>query len=94
MYTVIRAKKFEKAIEKMERYGINKKVFDDINFVVKELAFGRALESNYRDHKLNGEWEGYRDCHIRGDLILIYKIEKDILILSLINLGTHNQLGI
>ena len=49
------------------------------------------LEPKYRDHQLNGEWEGSRECHIRPDLLLVYTYEgRDWLILE--RLGSHAEL--
>jgi mRNA interferase YafQ len=46
----------------------------------------------YLDHQLIGNYKGYRECHITPDWLLIYKVEKDILTLSLTRTGTHNDL--
>ena len=44
-----------------------------------------------RDHSLSGNWSGYRDCHLKPDLILIYRKPGDDL-LQLIRLGSHSEL--
>lgn len=46
----------------------------------------------YRDHALKGEHEGKRECHIRGDLLLIYEKHDDILVLVMVDIGTHHEL--
>ena len=43
-----------------------------------------------KDHELKGNWQGYREFHISGDLLLIYKIENKIL--YLVRIGSHAQL--
>jgi len=45
-----------------------------------------------RDHALSGEWHGYRECHIKGDLLLVYQIHDDVLVLVLVDIGSHPQL--
>ncbi|MBR1419616.1 MAG: type II toxin-antitoxin system YafQ family toxin [Selenomonadaceae bacterium] len=60
--------------------------------VVKLLQTGEPLPAQYRDHALHGEWEGFRDCHIEPDWILIYQIEKDQLLLALTRTGSHSDL--
>ncbi|HBK53325.1 MAG TPA: type II toxin-antitoxin system mRNA interferase toxin, RelE/StbE family, partial [Syntrophomonas wolfei] len=50
------------------------------------------LPQKYLDHPLTGNYAGHRECHITPDWLLIYKIEKDILILSLTRTGTHSDL--
>lgn len=54
------------------------------------LSTGKELPGEYDDHKLIGNWEGCRDCHVKSDLILIYEYSDDELILH--RLGTHSQL--
>lgn len=44
----------------------------------------------YLDHPLSGKWKGYRDCHIRPDLLLIY--QKSSSVLLLVRLGSHSEL--
>ena len=63
-------------------------VFKDI---LKKLVDDIPLEKQYRDHPLSGDWTGYRECHIKPDLLLIYrKIDQDKLFLA--RLGTHSLL--
>ena len=56
------------------------------------LAKGENLPAKYKNHPLNGKYTGYYDCHIFPDWILIYKIEKEKLILLLFDIGTHSDL--
>lgn len=92
MYRIKTDKKFEKSLEKLKKKGLKQKHIDDLYIVVDILSKGKNLDTSYRDHKLRGEYEGYRECHIQGDLLLIYKIIKDELVLVLINIGTHSEL--
>lgn len=59
--------------------------------VLMALADDRPLEPRHRDHDLSGEWAGYRDCHVRPDLVLIYR-KPDADILRLARLGSHSEL--
>jgi len=52
---------------KLLRSGTKKKVFDDIALVLDVLVCGEPLDAKYRDHKLQGDYAGYRECHIRAD---------------------------
>lgn len=63
-----------------------------MNEVVSALAEKQALPPEYRDHALTGKWTGYRECHIQPDWLLIYRVEKDELILLLVRSGTHSDL--
>jgi mRNA interferase YafQ len=57
------------------------------------LAADKPLPQRYVDHQLVGEWKDYRDCHIRPDLILIYR-KPDTDTLELVRLGSHSELGL
>ena len=64
---------------------------DDLVPVLEALLSDRPLEPRHRDHELGGDWSGYRECHVRPDLLLIYKKpDKDTLPLA--RLGSHSEL--
>lgn len=59
--------------------------------VLTALLNDLTLEASYRDHNLSGNWSGYRECHVKPDLLLIYKYSgKDVLRLA--RLGSHSEL--
>ena len=60
--------------------------------VLEYLVNEQILPSNYRDHALTGNYIGFRECHILPDWLLIYKIEEDILTLTLTRTGSHSDL--
>jgi mRNA interferase YafQ len=57
------------------------------------LAQDEVLEARFHDHARTGEWKDHRDCHLRPDLVLIYR-KPDPETLQLIRLGSHSELGI
>ncbi|MEK7460132.1 MAG: type II toxin-antitoxin system YafQ family toxin [Patescibacteria group bacterium] len=92
MYLIQRSKDFERSFSKIKKSGIKKKVLDDIAFVINVLSRGEILDTKYRDHKLQGDYSGYRECHIQADLLLIYQVREKVLILVLMDIGTHSYL--
>ena len=60
--------------------------------IVNILAAGEALPPQYRDHALTGDLAGTRDCHITPDWLLLYRIENDVLVLTLTRTGSHADL--
>ena len=92
MYNIRRSKDFETSIERLKNSGIKSSIKKKIEQTIDLLASGKKLPPSYRDHNLNGELSRYRECHIKGDLLLIYRIEKENLILILVNIGSHSQL--
>lgn len=53
------------------------------------LQHDLPLPEKYKDHPLTGDWRGYRDCYIKNDLVLIYKIEGDLIKLARVN--SHSE---
>jgi mRNA interferase YafQ len=92
MYLIRRSKDFEISIKRLRQGGAKLSIRTKIEETINILASGEKLPISYRDHKLTGELSGYRECHIKGDLLLIYKIEKMELILILVNIGSHSEL--
>jgi len=81
--------RFKKDFKTIIKRGYDIKYFEEVlNLLVEE----KPLHPKHRDHLLVGDYHGHRECHITPDWLLIYKIEKDILILSLTRTGTHSDL--
>ena len=64
----------------------------ELDGVIKILVEEQRLPPKYKDHALKGDFMGYRECHIRPNWLLMYKIDKKILTLVLIRTGTHSDL--
>ena len=77
--------------EKSGRHG--KKLDAFLMEIVNLLATDTPLAHRHYDHLLSGEWSDHRDCHIRPDLILIYR-KPDDEHLDLVRLGSHSQLDL
>lgn len=73
----------------MARQGKDLSLLDD---VIKLLMTGQPLDPKYNDHQLIGNFRKFRECHIKPDWLLIYLIEKDVLILTLIDTGSHSEI--
>ncbi|MCI1982770.1 MAG: type II toxin-antitoxin system YafQ family toxin [Oscillospiraceae bacterium] len=65
---------------------------DLLDNVIRLLAKGEPLPETNRDHALSGNWIGHRECHILPDWLLVYRVENDILVLTLVRTGTHSDL--
>ncbi len=60
--------------------------------VIAALSMGEPLPEKNKDHNLSGTWAGHRECHILPNWLLIYRIEDNILVLTLSRTGTHSDL--
>lgn len=61
-----------------------------IKSVVIQLQTCEILDERLNDHPLKGEFKGFRECHIFGDLVIVYKRDKEIL--TLYRIGRHQEL--
>ena len=85
-------KNYKKSLDRVLKSG--KISLVEIDIVIDILASGKKLPIRYKDHALKGDFFGYRECHIRGDVLLLYTIHKKELVLVLIDIGSHSQLGL
>lgn len=77
-----------------EKSGIHGKKLDALLMeAVNLLADDMPLPRRNSDHPLSGEWRDHRDCHLRPDLVLIYR-KPDAESLELVRLGSHSELGL
>ena len=59
--------------------------------IVTTLASDQPLPAKHHDHPLSGRWAGYRDCHLKSDLVLIYR-KRGTDLMELVRIGTHSAL--
>lgn len=81
--------RFKKDYKTMIKRGYNPQLLQN---VLDLLCNEQQLPPKYKDHNLAGNYDGYRECHITPDWLLIYRIEKEILILTLTRTGSHSDL--
>ena len=79
---------------KREAKGLYRATLDaELEPVLEALANDQPLDTRHRDHVLTGEWKDHRDCHVKPDLVLIYR-KPDDATLQLVRLGSHSELGL
>ena len=89
MLNIRYSSRFKKDYKTIVKRGYNPKLLQE---VLDLLCSETPLPAKYKDHALTGNYGGHRECHISPDWLLIYKIEKDVLILTLARTGTHSDL--
>ncbi len=88
-YEILATGRFKKDLKTIMKRGYN---IELLQGVVSLLAAGSPLPEKNKDHALSGNWTGHRECHITPDWLLVYKIDDDILVLTLTRTGTHSDL--
>ena len=81
--------RFKKDYKLAMKRHLDIELLDDI---IRALSRGETLPEKNKDHELSGDWTGHRECHILPDWLLVYRIEDDVLVLTLARIGTHSDL--
>ncbi len=84
---IVYTTQFKKDYKKIKKQNLE---LGKLKNVIEKLLTENILEPEYKDHQLLGSFKGYRDCHIKPNWILIYKIIEDKLILE--RTGSHSEL--
>jgi mRNA interferase YafQ len=91
MRTIERTNEFKRDYRRAFR-GLHRATLTaDLAGLLAMLAADIPPDSKYRDHELSGRWGGYRECHLKPDLLLIYS-KAHAGILRLARLGSHSEL--
>ncbi len=92
MRTIERSSAFKRDYQRAKATPRHSKNLDPLlSAVLERLVSDRVLPGSNRDHALSGDWAGYRECHVKPDLLLIYrKVDPDALRLA--RLGSHSEL--
>jgi len=88
MREIIWSSQFQRDLKKLAKSGRYK--VDELIRLVETLANDLPLETKQKDHPLLGQWQHYRECHIKPDWLLIYKLETGRLTLA--RTGSHSEL--
>lgn len=88
-YELIFTGKFKKSLKLARKRGLDLSLLENI---VTMLQSNIPLEEKHRDHELKGRYQGFRECHIQPDWLLIYLKEDQVLTLTLVDTGTHADL--
>ena len=88
-FEIIITSQFKKDYKQAIKRGLDIELLDNI---IRKLAKGEKLPDKNKDHPLTGNWLGHRECHIKPDWLLIYRVENDVLVLTLSRTGSHSDL--
>jgi mRNA interferase YafQ len=86
-YRLLRTKTFKRSFKKN---NLNDTDLQNFIEVIYKLSNDIKLDSKFKDHQLKGELKEFRECHVRADLLLIYRIRGNFL--ELIDIGSHSEL--
>ena len=87
MLTPVRSTQFRRDLKRLGRQGKN---LGKLRALLERLVREEQLPARHRDHALRGPWNGYREAHIEGDWLLIYRVDGPDLLLA--RTGSHSEL--
>jgi mRNA interferase YafQ len=93
MRTIKQTNQFKRDLKREAKGPHRKSLQHGFVSLVAALANDEDLPLKYRDHALGGDWKDHRDCHIKPDLLLIYRKIEDVT-LELVRLGSHSELDL
>jgi mRNA interferase YafQ len=93
MRQIERTKAFKRDYKRVKATPKHRDVETLLRQVLELLAADGSLPERNRDHALSGEWKDHRDCHLKPDLVLIYR-KPDKKVVQLVRLGSHSDLGL
>jgi mRNA interferase YafQ len=89
-YEIVHTKSFRRSFKKLAYRAVIELV--TIEKVIDILILNGTLPVQLRDHALKGNYAGCRECHIKGDLLLIYEIDDKLKLITLVEIGSHSEL--
>jgi len=89
MFSPAYTRQFERDVKRLRRSGHD---LAELKAVMASLLAGERLAPNFKDHQLIGAWQGRRECHLRADWLLIYKIDPVQNLIIFERTGSHNDL--
>lgn len=75
----------------LKRIQNNSKKIEHLKAVLTSLQETGVVPENYNPHKLTGNYNGFMECYVENDLLLIWFDEEENII-KLIRLGSHSEL--
>ncbi|KXA18417.1 type II toxin-antitoxin system YafQ family toxin [Gardnerella vaginalis] len=88
MLTLTYTSQFKKDMKLIRKRGYDTHLVD---ILLEKLRNEEVLDESYQDHPLKGKYRGFRECHVKPDWLLIYRIDNDDVVLVLSRTGTHSD---
>ncbi len=88
-YGLKQTTRFKRDYKLAKKQGLDTEI---LKYVIDELLLGHTLEPKYLDHPLIGDYEGFRECHLQSDWLLIYGKDEKNLVVTAVRTGTHSNL--
>ena len=89
VYELIKTSHFKAGVKLARKRGLDISLLED---VIEKLRLDQPLEAKHRNHELSGNFKGVWECHIQPDWLLLYLKDNGVLVLTLVDTGTHSDI--
>ena len=89
VYELIKTSRFKAGVKLAQKRGLDISLLED---VIEKLRLDQPLEAKHRNHELSGNFKGIWECHIQPDWLLLYLKDNGVLVLTLVDTGTHSDI--
>ncbi len=89
VYELAKTSQFKASLKRAKKRGLNISLLED---VIEKLRTDVPLEERFHNHELVGKYKGVWECHVQPDWLLLYLKDEDVLVLTLVDTGTHSDI--
>lgn len=89
VYELAKTSRFKASVKLAKKRGLDISILED---VIEKLRLDLPLDAKHKNHELQGKFKGIWECHIQPDWLLLYLKDNNVLVLTLIDSGTHSDL--
>ena len=89
VYELIKTSRFKAGVKLARKRGLDISLLED---VIEKLRLDQSLEAKHHNHELSGNFKGVWECHIQPDWLLLYLKDNGVLVLTLVDTGTHSDI--
>ena len=89
VYELIKTSRFKAGVKLARKRGLDISLLEE---VIEKLRLDQPLEARHHNHELTGNFKGVWECHIQPDWLLLYLKDNGVLVLTLVDTGTHSDI--
>jgi len=89
IYELAKTSQFKASLKRAKKRGLDITLLEN---VIEKLRTDAPLDERLHNHELQGKFKGIWECHIQPDWLLLYLKDNDILVLTLVDTGTHSDI--
>ena len=89
VYELLKTSRFKAGVKLVRKRGLDISLLEN---VIEKLRLDQPLDAKHRNHELSGNFKGVWECHIQPDWLLLYLKDNGVLVLTLVDTGSHSDI--